>query len=218
MPARIRFFCVLGPRGGKSVKGWWPDVSWLYLKALIDGEFAVRALPIGASYMNIPPSDPGWRHWKKVMHLFTEQLDADYVNVVCAPPGMVMGSRKTRGQLSPARMEELDNMVPGHPGAGAVAVHREMTAAAAASDAEEVVYEPSTALSSLWTEGKKNIAITGVSPKPPDENEIEALSRYDHVLSPTPNGAMALVQAGVDAIRLAPRELPICLRAGFPRD
>lgn len=197
MGAKVRFFCVVGPRAAAAFEGlWWPDLSWVYLQAFVDRgvDAHVRALPIGGAYLAIDERDPASRHWSSVQHMFSQQLDDDWeTNIVCAPARFPLGQRLRRGDLSPTRVPELENMAPGHPGSGSPAVSQ-MTQVAAVADPNEPMYEPSTALSTLWVEPpRRNIAITDVLPQPPDDHEAWTLAhRYDQIVAVRPRAARAL--------------------------
>jgi hypothetical protein len=70
--------------------------------------------------------------------------------------------------------------------------------------AKEVFYEPQTALAGIYTVGCKNVAITGIAPKPPDSKEVSALRRYDAIIAPTEADRDALQAVGLEAMHVPP--------------
>ena len=181
----LRFFCcvVPGPPG---------EVPRRYLKALIATGIPTLTVPIGMAFMGTAGPQ-----WQKLSGTFTTALEEPYVNIVCAPPGLLMGSpiRASDMQISPAERAELvcDGLaVPPAP-------------SAVGDDASELIYTPQTALAGLYTVGVPNIAITDTRPKPPDANEIRALAQYDRVVGPNRSDRDALVDVGVAAEWLPPQ-------------
>ncbi len=157
-----------------------------YLQALVDTGIPVLTAPIGIAF--IGALEPQWQALSATLNT---ELKKPYVNIVCAPPGLLMGSpmRASDMQMSPAERTELicDGLdVPPAPvedvGGG-----------------DEIIYVPQTALTGLYTVGVPNIAITDTRPKPPDVHEIRALAQYDHVFAPSIADCAALCRLGVDA-------------------
>lgn len=142
-------------------------LGFSYLKACLDTGLGVRVMPIGMVRFDIEP-------WCRVPHAFMPSLKADYINVVCAPPGIPMGAAVSATQFGNEQAKQ-----------------------------EGAVYEPPTALSGLFTVGVANIAIlTGkgeISPK-----ELEALKLYESVVCPTEEGAEELAAQGVRAVSIPP--------------
>lgn len=169
----VRFYCLALPSDG-------PQLGFDYLEALDHTDFGVRACPIGPAYLMAGD-------WPRLLHLFTgpplggrdtEGNLVEFVNVVCAPPGLSLGFAMTARQVAGPRD------------------------AAAAPD--DVVYQPKTALAGLYTIGVKNIAITMPRPALPDEAECAALALYDFVLCPTSEDAEMLGTLGVPALHVPP--------------
>ena len=77
--AKIRYFCLVLPNGGGQM-------GYSYLEALDRTLLGVRACPIGPCYLQAEP-------WVSMAHLFLiGQVDKVFVNVVCAPPNLLMGT------------------------------------------------------------------------------------------------------------------------------
>lgn len=206
MLASARFFCVVGPKSPKA-DNWWPDIAFQYLSALRE-RIAVRAISIGAAYLNVPKNDPQWSHWLHIRDLFTTRLSPRYINIICCPPNLPMGSEKKRGELAPDRIPEIDDAEMGHPGANP-SVHAQMVESARSmSDPNEVVYEPETALIALRTKGRINIAITGCTPSIPSRAEMEALREYSMVACTRPEDAKTLRGLDIHALEVRPKSFP----------
>ena len=145
----IRFFCVVGPKGRTAP--WWPDISYEYLWAFKKANLPIRALPIGGTFLgqtrDMCPScglsalEAGqcvrccadveiWSHWGGLAPLFSTPMEDEFINVVCAPVGLSLGTEQTIRQF-----------------------HAE-------AKSDTVVYTPETALSGLYTADHVNIAIT----------------------------------------------------------
>lgn len=103
--ARVRFFCVVGPRGDH-----YADIGYRYFKAVTEWGVPVRGMPIGAMFLDLP-SDSRWRHWKKLREYLAGPVAERFVNIVCAPLNFPMGSAVTTASLPrnirPATREEL---------------------------------------------------------------------------------------------------------------
>jgi hypothetical protein len=157
-----------------------------YLEALSKTGLGVAACPIGPAYLNAEP-------WSKVTQLFTPHPVAkDYVNIVVAPPNLFMGMRLRAVDVTPPSHLPF----PGEEIAPAVPQRIDPSS--------EVIYEPQTALSGLYTIGVPNIAVTLAWPKPPEDHEIRALAQYDAVFAPTAEDALALRALGVLAMHIPP--------------
>ena len=78
----VRFYCVTALAEG-------PQLGAEYLKAFRDLGVRIRVCPIGPAYLTAGP-------WPDLAHLFTQVVtdegNADFVNVVCAPPGLHLGA------------------------------------------------------------------------------------------------------------------------------
>lgn len=184
-PASIRFFCLVVPGGG---------LGFDYLEALAKTSLGVVANPIGAAYFATAP-------WSTASHLFMpRELVKSYVNVVAAPPGYLMGrSLRATDVKAPPRL----------PGAGEETRPFAASAPQAGDPNAELVYEPQTALSGLYTVGVPNIAITMPRPRPPEDHEVRALCQYDAVISPTSEDAAALRHLGITAFSVSPNAEPL---------
>lgn len=184
----LRFFCCVAP-------GPVGEVPLRYLEALVGTGIPTMTAPIGLAFMGVMGP-----RWQALSHTFTTELVQPYVNIVCAPPGLLMGSpiRASDMQLSgPERAELLSDGLALPP-----------APTEQGDDADEVVYKPQTALAGLYTVGVPNIAITDTRPKPPDTNELRALGRYDAVCCSSIADADALRRLGVDAEFRAPDARP----------
>jgi hypothetical protein len=170
----IRYWCVIGP-----------GIPRYYLAAFKEA-FQVRAIPIGGMFVGGLPGD-----WAELNSCFTGEIQEPYVNVVCAPPGLMLGTSKKASdmQLSPHEMARFT-------GAPRPPIPQDQR--------DEEIYTPQTALVGLRTEGVRNIAITAAIPTPPDEHEIEALKKYDQVLCATLEDAVELAKLDVPASYGAP--------------
>lgn len=171
MAALVRMFCMVGPRRPTEhvTDAWWPDISYTYVCALADAGINVRVIAIGGAQFQ------AWEHWRGLAPLFAGEIVDNFVNIVCCPPGIVTGQRMTAQSMAPRQVLAGD---------GGMVAPPHITAAGAAAD-DDVVYEPATALAQYYTEGHRNIAITGTYPSPPSDAELEALAKYDAVLTPT---------------------------------
>lgn len=180
--AVIRYFCLVLPNGGASL-------GFDYLVALEQTGLGVVACPIGPAFFMAEP-------WIKRNHLFRGGAIAkNYVNVICAPPNLLMGTQ----------LRAVDVKAPGRlPGPGEETGVLELSAPRASDPAAEVVYEPQTALGGLFTVGVPNIAITMSRPRAPEEHEVRALGQYDAVIAPTAEDAAALRHLGIVAFHVPP--------------
>jgi hypothetical protein len=170
--AKIRLFCLTLPNPG-------PQLGLRYALACEKTGLGVVVCPIGLfSLMGGP--------WQDHLHLFVGAIDADFVNIVVSPPGLLLGQTlKERDVKPPAG---LGGPLPlGTPAQGS-----------------EIVYRPLTALAGLHTAGVPNVAVTMVKPRLPEAAEIEALSRYDLVFTPTIEDLEVLLGLGVTALLVPP--------------
>ena len=199
MAVEVRYHFVWGPKRPKSVRyRWWPDLGYKYLRAIMQAGYDVRAIPIGFAHFQVLNEKP-WKHWKKVYEAFaSSRATTAGVNIVCAPLGFTMGRTVRLKDLAP---QSIDG-VPG------------FLTANNTSDPEQVVYEPSTAIAGLWTEGFRNVAITGTVASDVTASDLEASRRYDLVLTPTQREVEQLKRLGVSAQSCTPREVEKCLLDG----
>lgn len=174
----IRFFCVVN----EGAEG---DLGYSYLRAFEATGRTLRAIPIGAA--GVSDED----RWDDLGALFLTPVAAPFINVVCAPPGLHLG---TRTPLDLSREEDLPAELRSVLGGPA----RQVRATPG------LVYQPQTALSGLMTIGCPNVAILQSRPTP-DDHEIRVLARYDRVVCPTPADALVLIEHGVKAMYLPPR-------------
>lgn len=194
MGARIRFFCIPGPRGFKE-----GDISYRYLAALAASDLGVRAISLGGmDFVPIPSrrtlapevvGDP-MVHWKQYAKCFTAPIDAKYLNVVRVPPGLQYGTKQTRKDLGPKGIEYSEADEDG----------------SRVDVSNQVVTEAGLALCELLTSNIPNIAITGANPAPTEE-ECMALCRYDYVFCHKKEDVSVLGKMGVPSIWMSSREL-----------
>ncbi len=192
----IRYFC-------QAVPGSMGDLGYEYLRLLDATGIRVRALPIGPAVAIAG----GERRWYDISHLFTTPMSAPFVNVVCAPAGLLLGTRAPMGALNGTNdLASRD----GNTGNTDVMVFpaelREVLGGmgiVARPAAMDVVYEPPTAFSGMWTAGCKNVAIvTDVSRL--NDAETVQLQRYDQVICPSVQVMAALDLLGVSRLVYVP--------------
>jgi hypothetical protein len=180
----VRYFCVVAP-------GAVGDLGYDYLIA-IAGIAKLRAIPIG------PAAALGYeQRWWRASRLFTTPIDQPFVNVVCAMPGLEMGTR------APAHTMATKDGLP--PELRAIlGPDADRAAARHAKDGDdELVYEPKGAFAGLWTAKVKNIAITQIGAQPIAAGELVALAKYDLVICPMPADSHTLADMGLSAVHLA---------------
>lgn len=156
----IRYFCRVAP-------GEAGDVSYLYLSELRRLSIPTRALPIGgAAALGFD------RRWFDIGDSFTVAMAIPFINIVCAPLGMLLGTRTplTAMGTSTDLPHELGQVLG--------------PSARRTQAAPTLVYEPQTAFVGLHTAGARNIAIVDGALDSPGETEIAALKRYDLVIVP----------------------------------
>ncbi len=180
----LRFFCCVAP-------GPVGEVPLRYLEALVGTGIPTLTAPIGLAFMGVMGP-----RWQALSHTFTTELVEPYVNIVCAPPGLLMGSPIRASDMQMSASERAELISDGLALPPAPAEHGE--------DADEIVYVPHTALAGLYTVGVPNIAITDTRPKPPDANEIRALAQYNRVVCSNTKDVVALRALGVDADKREP--------------
>lgn len=136
----------------------------------------MRLIAIGGAYLM--PKAPEYAHWGRLGSLFGTPIAGDkVVNVVCAPVGMSLGTRQTLQSITGKQASGNETI----------------------SD-EEQVYEPQTALSGLYTDGMRNVSITGClgNGQEPDKAEVAALNRYPIVVCATTADEHTLLSCGVE--------------------
>jgi hypothetical protein len=148
-----------------------PILGLDYLLALAECS-RLQACPIGPAFLSLAP-------WSAVSQHFIAPAADRYINIVCAPPDLAMGSPVDRRAVAPQHI----------PGGQIVD--------------SETIYTPSTALSGLFTVGVPNIAIT-LGLVEPSEPEKNALGRYDLVITPTDTDAEILAGWGVKVAVVPP--------------
>lgn len=191
---QVRFFAVVGPkRHGREDSEWWPNVSYAYLSALRAARYDVRAISIGGAYLQVP-DDPLWHHWRELQPLFSVSLQENWVNVVCAHPGLSLGKARKLSELVGGASRSISGASP-----------------------DDVMYVPGTALSNLLTANRINIAISGCFPEPPDDGEVAAMQAYTAVYCPRAEDVMPLRERGVCASHAAPEAFASVLRSYFQR-
>jgi hypothetical protein len=176
--ARIRYFCQVSETA---------DREYAYLEALMQTGLGVRILPIGFIMFDMPEDQPGWARWKAMQKLFTDPIANRYVNIVCAPPGLMMGQPLQASQRSGLMVTPRGDLPTKAPG-----------------DDSFTAYTPGTALIQLYTLGVPNVAITGMWPEPPGKEETRVLRRYDAVITDSATESAQLSLRGIDAIHLPP--------------
>jgi len=180
-------FLIAGPRQLGAFT--WADVSYQYLIALRVSGIKPRAIPIGG--MQLPErakQDRAWSHWLQVADAFEGDLASVSVNVVCVPMGVPLGKS----------VKAAEFVVPDK---------RAKVATPEVKAPEEVVYEPNTAISGLYTQGMVNIALTGRlgsgAPASYVDEDIRFLldrpRAYDLVLCPQMTDVTWLCDRGVEA-------------------
>lgn len=194
MQRLIRFWGVVGPSSNNQPY-WWPDIAYAYASAL--KSMGVRVIPIGG--MILQP-EPTWKKWLRLRECFLGELAAKYVNVVCCPPGLPLGT--------PLTGRELGSVCDYTSAAKHVTAKGEQATS-------ETAYKPRFALAELLTDGVRNIAITTAYRSTADgtlvrakfdDTELEALPRYDAVLTPGYRDEVRLRALGIKAARCPPNE------------
>jgi hypothetical protein len=155
----IRFFCPVAP-------GALGDLPFAYLEALHGTGRALRAQSIGMAAFDAE------RRWYRLAHLFATPMWSPFVNVVCARPGLMLGTAMPVSALAPTRDSDTQAAL------GAL----ERALGGPITERERLIYQPKTALVGLYTVGVKNVAITSAAPDP-SALELEALARYDAVVT-----------------------------------
>jgi hypothetical protein len=197
----LRYFCLVAA-------GQHGDLGYAYLRALEATSIRVRALPIG------PASAIGTeKRWYELGGLFTTPMSIPFVNIVCAPCGLMLGTRapmKALGGTSDLAKQDgqTRDVMVFPPELRAVLGPQK--------DAPEAVYEPQTAFSGLHTSSCSwNVAIVTDDfrddPSSSEslkvslsESEVRALERYDQVICAHDGTARILASRGVRAVHLAP--------------
>ena len=180
MAARVRFFCVPGPKGDPA-----GDISYRYLSAFHRSNMGVRAIPLaGIDLASLSSSQrPGpslldpWAHWERLAECFVEPIGAGYVNVVCCPPGSLYGTNRTKKALAPGM-----------------------------SESDEVVTSEGMAICELITSSVSNILITSADPKPTFD-ELVAMGTYRKVIVHEKGDVDKLREQGVSSFYLPPHDL-----------
>lgn len=180
--ARVRYFCQLTLEDA-------PLPAVAYLGALANTPWGVRALSIFGMPSPVGP-------WEPLARLFATPMASQYLNVVCALPGMPMGA--------PKRASEM--------GGGMGPRGFEPRAS------NDIVYRPQTALIGLFTAGVKNVAITVPPPKDSiSDEEWQALARYDLVVTLDETMAELLgTDHGVRAVAAPPERLAATIQGLVP--
>ena len=179
-----RYFCVVGPRPkgqpppqltrhsyayafgrGPGLPGstYWPGISYYYLCAFREEGLCVRAMSVSGGVW-LQAGNPDYDHWREVRDVFATPVRASdrIVNIVCAPLGLPLGAPRSGRDMK--RGAIADGIGPA-----------------------EKLYRPATALAGLYTEGVRNIAITGMQRgQYPHEGETDVLAEYDIVCAPRP--------------------------------
>jgi len=172
MKAVIRFYGEVGPRAS-NVKYWWPDIAWRYAIAL--RSLGLRMLALGGAqfqfYIPKAQQDPTIRHWQTLADEFVAELAPTFVNVVCAPVGLPLGTIRETKELG--TVYTPDTALHGLLTVGV----RNIAITAARREKFDGSVEP-----------------TEITPR-----EVTALKQYDAVISPYEADVDTLGQAGVRA-------------------
>lgn len=132
---------------------------------------AIDGTGLGVRVMPIGAMHFGMTPWNLVSHLFMTALKTRFINVVAIEPGTSLGAPISSSQF-------------GRAGSG-----------------EEAAYQPSLALSGLFTVGIPNVAIiSGVTM--PKDKEIDSLRHYTAVVCCTDSGVQDLGKLGVKAVKI----------------
>lgn len=165
----IRFFCRMLP----EVE---PQLGFEYLQAIDQAKLEVRGVPLGPAFFAQKP-------WNRLVHLFIPAFwPASFVNMICVPPGFLLGQVLTGKMIAPDPR---------------IAKDREKAT-------DDVVYQPQKAVVGLYLDGAKNVAVVPPQAISLEEDEIEALKRYALVLCPSEPGAAVLTGLGIEAVYAPP--------------
>jgi len=175
----IRFFCHADAKAAG-------DLSYSYLRAFDATGTSVRAIAI----FGVDLAADGNARWEAESRLFVTPIQSSYINVVCAPAGMLWGMTNAADLSHASDLPVELALGPSAP-----------RAPRATPDA--AYNQQKTAFSGLFTVGCRNVAIL-TSKAEPDAKESRALSLYDLVVCPTPADALLLVNLGVKATYLPP--------------
>lgn len=186
MNRRIRYFCMVGLPAPKDHAGfWWPDTAYAYLEALALTSLGIRVIPIGGAPFNVDAAH-GWKRWRDRADLFTGDVSPGFLNVVCAPIGLPSGAPQFAG--------------PEHEGSGPIRPG-------------DLLYEPQTALTGLWTAGHRNIAITSIKARAGElAVDLPMLRKYDVVIVTEEDYVEGLIAGGVKAQFCPPSDLELLAR------
>jgi hypothetical protein len=176
----IRYFCLVA-------RGEAGDTAYAYLEALANVGRKLRAQPIGMAAFDCE------RRWWRAAHLFATSMTHTYVNVVCARPGLMLGTRMPVSALAATAVAK----VPDGEGGTVVSDAQEpLSALERAIGGKiapvDIVYQPETALVGLYTVGCTNVAITAPHPAP-TQGELMALARYDRVITSSDGDRQAII-------------------------
>lgn len=166
----IRFYCRALP----EVE---PQLGFDYLEALDKAGLEVRGCPLGPVFLGQPP-------WNKLGHLFqpVEWKRGEFLNVVCAPPGFLLGQALTQKQIAPDPR---------------IARDREKATT-------DIVYQPEKAIRGLFVPECPNVAVIPPQAISLEEDEVEMLKSYRLVFCPSRVGAQVLFGLGISAAYAPP--------------
>lgn len=171
----VRFYSVVAP-------GELGDFGYAYLRGLLDSGVSVRALPVG------PSAALGTElRWWRISKAFTCPLTVPYINVICVRPGLMTGVRTPVASLG--TMDDLPTDMP-------PALARHLAKSSKQAKQNSFVYEPQPVIQALFTVGCPNVAIVTTTPQP-SPLEVEALAKYDLVITPTAYDQEQLEQLGI---------------------
>lgn len=174
----VRYWCVVGV--GRPA-----DVGHAVLAAMVGARFHVRALPIGPHRIGIEA------RWARLSQAFVTPQSVPYLNVVCAPLGLELGTvASSRAFADPST---LDPQI------------RRLLALGGSSDRarlDELVYRPETAFGQYHTQRCTNFAIVVDTDTPPKPGELDMLRQYDAVIAPTEAFAEHLARLGLSSVHV----------------
>lgn len=157
-----------------------------YLVAFRDAAENVRAVMLAGGPLTMPGLTP------VITSMFATEIGDDYINVVAAPPHHLAGAPLTTADVVPA------------PDARDTAGYA-MDSQNATRVGEEVVYQPSTILSQYHTAGRVNLALVGPLPDELDQEEYDALKKYDAILASSGSDALELTKHQLRGFHVLPK-------------
>jgi hypothetical protein len=152
-----------------------PQLGFDYLQAIDQAGLEAHGMPLGPVFV-------GQRPWNRLAHLFRPPPPGPFLNMICVPPGFLLGQPLTGKMIGP------DPRIAGD---------RKLAT-------DEVVYRPAKAVVGLFAEGGPNVAVIPPQAISLEEDEVEALRRFTRVLCPSEPGAAVLKGLGIEAVWAPP--------------